>query len=213
MTKADDRAFPSKAIEDETVARAKRGDRGAVELLYRTHLPHARDLIRSVYNGAQQADRDDLEQEAYLGLVTAIQRFEPDRGLKFITYASWWMYSYIMLWLRRQRKPQNQVASEVALGGAVPKEHTFEAWANEEDYVIGKLDSERYAAALAEATRELTEQQRAVLERHVDDGEQTQRDLGYKFGVSGARVGQIERQAIQHVRFHEAIKALRRGEP
>ncbi len=33
----------------------------------------------------------DLIQEGIMGLVRAIDRFEPDRGFKFSTYAHWWI--------------------------------------------------------------------------------------------------------------------------
>jgi RNA polymerase sigma factor (sigma-70 family) len=34
---------------------------------------------------------DDLVQEGTLGLMQAIQRFDPARGVKFSTYAAWWI--------------------------------------------------------------------------------------------------------------------------
>ena len=34
---------------------------------------------------------DDLVQEGTIGLMQAIQRFDPARGVKFSTYAAWWI--------------------------------------------------------------------------------------------------------------------------
>lgn len=40
-------------------------------------------------------DRADLAQEGYLGLLRAAKRFDPERGLRFSTYARWWVRAQI----------------------------------------------------------------------------------------------------------------------
>jgi RNA polymerase sigma-B factor len=56
-----------------------------LDVLVRRFQPLARSLARR-YRGSL-VGRDDLEQAALLGLVTALQRFDPDRGCAFSTYA------------------------------------------------------------------------------------------------------------------------------
>ena len=34
---------------------------------------------------------EDLVQEGYIGLLRAARRFDPDRGIRFTTYARWWV--------------------------------------------------------------------------------------------------------------------------
>jgi len=34
---------------------------------------------------------EDLAQQGYLGLMKAAERFDPTRGVKFSTYATWWI--------------------------------------------------------------------------------------------------------------------------
>jgi RNA polymerase sigma-32 factor len=41
-------------------------------------------------------DMRDLIQEGNLGLMQAVARFDPDRGVKLCSYAAWWIRAYIL---------------------------------------------------------------------------------------------------------------------
>lgn len=41
-------------------------------------------------------ERGDLVAAAFLGLTRAAQRFEPDRNIRFISYASWWIQQAVL---------------------------------------------------------------------------------------------------------------------
>lgn len=57
----------------------------------------------------------DLIQEGSLGLMHAIDKFDPDKGCKFVTYAVYWIRQYIIKSLqchsRTIRLPQNQLSN------------------------------------------------------------------------------------------------------
>jgi RNA polymerase primary sigma factor len=46
----------------------------------------------------------DLVQEGNLGLMRALEKFEPQRGLKFITYAHWWIRQAVSRAIITQRR-------------------------------------------------------------------------------------------------------------
>jgi RNA polymerase sigma-32 factor len=46
--------------------------------------------------GGRRADLMDLVQEGNAGLLHAVQRFDPTRGVKLTSYARWWIRAYIM---------------------------------------------------------------------------------------------------------------------
>jgi RNA polymerase sigma-B factor len=64
---------------------ARAGDRAAREQLIERHMPLARSLAIQ-YRHAREP-LEDLVQVANLGLVKAVDRFDPDRGIAFTSYA------------------------------------------------------------------------------------------------------------------------------
>ncbi len=75
------------ASEDELLRRYGRTRNPAVkEEIVRRFLPFARSLALRYRGGTEQID--DLVQVANLGLVQAIERFDPDRGAAFKSFAA-----------------------------------------------------------------------------------------------------------------------------
>ena len=81
-----DRAEAQKTERELLVRYHREGDLAAREELVERFLPLARDLaLRYTYTDELF---DDLLQVASLGLIKAIDRFEPGRGTKFTSYAA-----------------------------------------------------------------------------------------------------------------------------
>jgi RNA polymerase sigma factor (sigma-70 family) len=62
-------------------------------------------LVRSVartYSG-RGVEFDELVQEGTIGLVKAVEKFDPARGRKFSTYAIWWIRSSMLESIRRSK--------------------------------------------------------------------------------------------------------------
>jgi RNA polymerase sigma-B factor len=77
----------ARALERELLERYHRaGDLAAREELVHRFLPFARDLARR-YSYTDEP-LDDMLQVASLGLIKAIDRFDPDRGAKFTSFAA-----------------------------------------------------------------------------------------------------------------------------
>src|SRR6185437_4673215 len=47
--------------------------------------------VASIYRGSRAVDRGELTQEGVVGLLSALERFDPDRGTPFWAYACWWV--------------------------------------------------------------------------------------------------------------------------
>jgi RNA polymerase primary sigma factor len=68
----------------------------ANERLIHEHLPYVRRFAaRNVEEGE---DPEDVFQVAFMGLQRSTRRFDPERGYRFVVYASYWMRQAIMRW-------------------------------------------------------------------------------------------------------------------
>ncbi|KPQ11678.1 MAG: RNA polymerase sigma-32 factor [Saliniramus fredricksonii] len=81
---------------ETALARAwrERGDRGARDRLILAHRRLAQGAVARMA-GRSGENHDDLMQQAYLGLMKAADRFDPDKGVRFSTYARWWIRAEI----------------------------------------------------------------------------------------------------------------------
>ncbi|MBQ6521878.1 MAG: sigma-70 family RNA polymerase sigma factor, partial [Atopobiaceae bacterium] len=67
---------------------ARAGDAQAREQLIMAYRGLARNIARKYRDRDEGIPFEDLEQVAYLGLIKAIDRFEPERGFEFSTFAT-----------------------------------------------------------------------------------------------------------------------------
>ncbi|HAT71583.1 MAG TPA: hypothetical protein DCS63_02065 [Elusimicrobia bacterium] len=83
----------SREESHELWKRVKRGDRRAKERIMELNLKLVIPIAkRFLYAGA---DLMDLVEEGNLGLLHAIDKFEPSKGYRFSTYASYWVEQYV----------------------------------------------------------------------------------------------------------------------
>ncbi len=101
--------------EKELGARAQLGDEEAVQELARANLRFVISVAKKYQN--RGVSLTDLIQEGNVGLVTAARKFDPEQGVKFISYAVWWIRQAILAALanhgRSVRVPLNR-ASDLA---------------------------------------------------------------------------------------------------
>jgi RNA polymerase primary sigma factor len=114
--------IPLLKIEEETALarRAFRGDVEAQEMLARHNVRFVVSVAKKFQN--RGVPLMDLIGEGNLGLMTAARKFDPDRGVKFISYAVWWIRQAIQAAIARHgrpvRVPLNRTADLNRLGRA-----------------------------------------------------------------------------------------------
>ena len=102
----------SKEEEAKLYSEIKKGNKKAIEKLITANLRFVISVAKKYQgNGLSLVD---LIQEGNVGLIKAAELFDPDRGIKFISYAVWWIRQSIMKALSDQsrtiRLPLNQIS-------------------------------------------------------------------------------------------------------
>jgi RNA polymerase sigma-32 factor len=172
--------------------------------------PHSRDLM-------------DLVQEGNAGLIHAVQRFDPKRGVKLTSYAVWWIRAFIMRHLMAtsrmvtfaSTREERRRFFDRSLPG--PDRSLEARAAHREDGgrrlidVLPDDDARRpdvcceeheYRARLQDALEAfpptLDERERGIFEMRVlRDKPMRLADVGKRFAVSGERARQLERR-VRH---------------
>jgi RNA polymerase primary sigma factor len=85
-----ERAFRAPQLERRLVVAAQQGDAQAREQLVDLFMPLIASVAR-LYRFTPGVECAELVQEGVVGLLRAVDRYEPDRGTPFWAYASWWV--------------------------------------------------------------------------------------------------------------------------
>jgi RNA polymerase primary sigma factor len=109
------------AAEERRLARlAQQGDPAAAERLVTANLRFVISYVKK-YQG-HGLDLSELVAIGNEGLLKAVRKFDPDQGVKFISYAVWWVRQAVLKALAEQtrsvRIPLNQNSQLIRLGRA-----------------------------------------------------------------------------------------------
>ena len=90
--------FPLLEPEEETELARRVRDHGDTEAAFRIISSHLRLVVRIAMDFQRRWMQNvlDLIQEGNVGLLRAVNKFDPDKGIKFSYYASFWIKAYIL---------------------------------------------------------------------------------------------------------------------
>ena len=196
---------PLSAEEERSALTAwKKGDTAARDRLIEHNLRLVAHITKKYY--AQCDDTDDLISIGTIGLIKAINSFNPEKNVKLATYASRCIENEILMYLRSMRRKVTEVSLSDALetdeesGGLSLLDLLSEDSDLDEQLVLAEQ-----AQKVRKAVRSvLDERETNVIRfRYGLDGRppMTQRETAAKLGISRSYISRIEKKALEKLRL------------
>jgi len=190
--------------EYELAGRARKGDEAARQTLATCNLAFVVAVAKKF--ASRGARLDDLIQEGNVGLMKAIEHFDPKKNVRFATYAVWWIRAYITRYLKDNRsqvrggEAERGSMTDFSLDASIDEEGetTFldrleDAGPSPADIFLSREQNEEVQEALAKVRKRIGDLGWDILtERLTQDKPRTLEELGQRWGVSRERVRQVE---------------------
>ncbi len=190
--------------EREALEAMKHGDTKARDRLIEHNLRLVAHITKKYY--AQCDDTDDLISIGTIGLIKAINTYDPQKKVKLATYASRCIENEILMYLRSMRRK----ATEVSLADALEADEEsgglslMDLLAEDSD-----LDERLVLAEEAQKVREAVSstldkrEQKVIRLRYGLDGKapMTQRETAEILGISRSYISRIEKKALEKLRI------------
>lgn len=84
----------SREEEHELAIEAKKGVKSAIDKLVEANMRYV--VAIAIQYRRYGIPLGDLIAEGNLGLMTAVRKFDPDRGTRFVTYAGYWIRAFVL---------------------------------------------------------------------------------------------------------------------
>ena len=199
--------------EIELAAKIKKGDREARALMIRSNL---RLVVKIAHDYANLGlPLLDLISEGNIGLMKAVERFDPAKGGKLSTYAAWWIKQSIKRALANQSKT---IRLPVHLVDKISKMRRVSLQMSEElgreptDEELGDEDAQTPFELLRDKNLRnevgglldvLDDREKKIIFQRfgLDGGKpKTLEEVGKKFGVTRERIRQLQNIALSKLR-------------
>ncbi len=92
--------YPLLSLEEESRLARKYREEGDVRAAYTLVLANLRLVVKIAYEFRRNfVNFMDLIQEGNIGLMRAVEKFDPYKGVKLSSYAAWWIRAYIIRYI------------------------------------------------------------------------------------------------------------------
>ncbi|HHT36250.1 MAG: RNA polymerase sporulation sigma factor SigE [Candidatus Wallacebacter cryptica] len=144
---------------------------------------------------------EDLVSIGTIGLIKAVNTFDPDKNIKLATYASRCIENEILMYLRRTSKIRAEVSFDEPLNTDWDgNELVLADVVGSESDVIKYIEEEVDKALLKQALERLSGRERKIMELRfgLNNGiEKTQREVADLLGISQSYISRLEKKILK----------------
>ncbi len=150
---------------------------------------------------------EDLISIGTIGLIKAINTFNPEKNIKLATYASRCIENEILMYLRRNNKTKMEVSIDEPLNVDWDGNELLlsDILGTEEDIIYKGIEDEVDRKLLSSALSKLSERERIIVQLrfgiNTEDGnERTQKEVADMLGISQSYISRLEKKIIKRLK-------------
>lgn len=194
----------SPAEEELFISKAKTGDITARNKLIEYNLRLVAHIVKKYHSSSRCTE--DLISIGSIGLIKAIDSFDPNKGNRLVTYASRCIENEILMRLRQERKEQHEISLYDPIG--TDKEGNeislIDIICTEEKTILSNLIISDDLKALSKILPNILDnrEQTIIFLRYglLTTSELTQKEIASLLGISRSYVSRIEKKALLKLR-------------
>lgn len=200
----------NKSEEEQAITGLANGDLGAKQLLIEHNLRLVVYIAKRFENTG--IGLEDLISLGTIGLIKAINTFNPEKNIKLATYASRCIENEILMYLRKYSNIKTEVSLDEPLNTDWDGNELLlsDVLGTEENEVSKPLEEDADRKMLRESIATLNPRERRIIELRFGlngSHEYTQKEVAEIMGISQSYISRLEKRTIGRLR-REMVKRM-----
>ncbi|WP_047981346.1 RNA polymerase sporulation sigma factor SigE [Ornithinibacillus contaminans] len=193
----------SKEEESELLVLLTKGDSSARSVLIERNLRLVVYIARKFENTG--INIEDLISIGTIGLIKAVNTFNPEKKIKLATYASRCIENEILMYLRRNNKLKSEISFDEPLNIDWDGNELLlsDVLGTDDDVITKNLETKVDKHLLQNALGQLNAREKQIMELRfglVGEEEKTQKDVADMLGISQSYISRLEKKIIRRLK-------------
>lgn len=193
----------SKEEEEDLVARLIEGNESVRSILIERNLRLVVYIARKFENTGVNVE--DLISVGTIGLIKAVNTFDPNKKIKLATYGSRCIENEILMYLRRNSKVKAEISFYEPLNIDWDGNELLlsDILGTENDAVYNLIEDEVDKQLLFVAMKKLNNREKEIVQLRFGlngEGEKTQKEVADMLGISQSYISRLEKRIIRRLK-------------